>query len=190
MLPHAYSVTINWAPPVSFPSFHFGPGFLLRHTLQTCDSYETAVRTLTRTPLSTSVFFTVCGTEKDQACVIERTQQQAAVRSMTGLVLAQANHHVAARFARNNEELEVVEGEEEFSLEGSTCRADTLCRLLSAIRSPSTLRYAAEVLDIPPVLNKLTCQQMVFCPRTGEVGVWRRADPMDSKPASLESRES
>jgi hypothetical protein len=32
------------------------------------------------------------------------------------------------------------------------------------------------VLDIPPVLNKFTCQQMVFCPRTGEVAVWRRAE--------------
>jgi hypothetical protein len=128
------------------------------------------------------VFFTVCGTEKDQACVIERTPQQASVRSKTGAVLAQANHHVAARFAQNNEELrEVVQGEEEFSLEGSTCRADTLSRLLSAIRSPSTLRNAAEVLDIPPVLNKLTCQQMAFCPRTGEVAVWRRADPMNSR---------
>jgi hypothetical protein len=67
MLPHAYSVTINWAPPVSFPSFDFGPAFLLRDTLETCDSYNAAVRTLSETRLSTSVFFTVCGTTKDQA---------------------------------------------------------------------------------------------------------------------------
>ena len=177
MLPHAYSVTINWAPPASFPSFEFGPAFLLRDTLETCDSYEAAVRTLTQTPLSTSVFFTICGTEKDQACVVERTQQQASIRPMTGPALVQANHHVAGRFARNNEELrEVVEGEEEFSLEGSGCRADVLTKALTEIHSPCTLRSAAEVLDIPTVRNKLTCQQMVFCPRTGEVTVWRRAE--------------
>jgi hypothetical protein len=177
MLPHAYSVTINWAPPASFPSFDFGPAFLLRDTLETCDSYDAAVRALTQTPLSTSVFFTICGVEKHQACVIERTQRQAAVRPMTGPVLVQANHHVADRFARNNEDLrEVEEGEEEFSIEGSGCRADTLARALTELPSPCTLRSAAEVLDVPTVLNKLTCQQMVFCPRTGEAAVWRRAE--------------
>src|SRR5262249_12111346 len=77
MLPHAYSVTINWAPPVAFPCFDFGPAFLVRDTLETCDSYDAAVRTLTETRLSTSVFFTVCGTARDQACVIERTQREA-----------------------------------------------------------------------------------------------------------------
>jgi hypothetical protein len=175
MLPHAYSVTINWAPPAAFPSFDYGPAFLLRETLETCDGYDAAVRTLTQTPLSTSAFFTVCGAEKDQACIIERTQHQAAVRPMTGPVSVQANHHVAGRFATNNEDLrKVVEGEEEFSLEGSGCRADTLTKSLTELHSPWTLRSAAEVLDIPTVLNKLTCQQMVFCPQTGDVSVWRR----------------
>jgi hypothetical protein len=32
----------------------------------------------------------------------------------------------------------------------------------------------ANVLDIPTVLNEDTCQQMVFCPATGDVQVWRR----------------
>jgi acid ceramidase len=64
MLPGAYSVTINWAPPEAFPSFDFGPAFLLRDTLETCDGYDAAVETLTRTQLSTSVFFAVCGTER------------------------------------------------------------------------------------------------------------------------------
>jgi len=177
MLPNAYSVTINWAPPAAFPSFDFGPAFLLRDTLETCDTYDAAVRTLTQTSLSTSVFFTICGTEKDQACVIERTQRAAAVRPMSGPVLVQANHHAAGQFARNNEELrEVVEGEEEFSLEGSGCRLDTLAKALTEIGLPCPLEKAAKVLDIQTVLNKLTCQQMVFCPRGGDVMVWRRAD--------------
>jgi hypothetical protein len=175
MLPYAYSVTINWAPPAALPSFDFGPAFLVRATLETCDSYDAAVRALEQTALSTSVFFTLCGTEKGQACVIERTQHQAVVRPMTGPVLVQANHHIARRFARNNEELrDVVEGEEEFSLEGSGCRADTLARALAEIQSPCPFRSTAEVLDTPTVLNKLTCQQMVFCPRTDEVAVFAR----------------
>jgi hypothetical protein len=177
MLPHAYSVTINWAPPAAFPSFDFGPTFLLRDTLETCDNYDAAVRMLSQTRLSTSVFFTVCGTEKDQACVIERTQREAAVRPLTGAALVQANHHVAGCFVKNNEDLhDVAEDEEEFSIEGSSLRADILSKALAEIGLPCLLENAAHVLDIPSVLNKFTCQQMVFCPRSGGVQVWRRAE--------------
>jgi hypothetical protein len=96
-----------------------------------------------------------------EACVIERTQRAAAVRPIPGPVLVQANHHGAGRFAGTNEELRaVVEGEEEFSLAGSGCRADTLAGALAELPLPWTLGRAAEVLSTPTVLNKLTCQQM------------------------------
>ena len=146
MLPHAYSVTINWAPPVAFPSFDFGPAFLLRDTLETCDSYEAAVQTLTHTRLSTSVFFTVCGTVKDQACIIERTQCDAAVRKMAGPVLVQANHHVAGRFIKNNEDiLEGEDNEDLFSLAGSGKRADSLFNALAELPVVCTTDAAANV---------------------------------------------
>jgi hypothetical protein len=177
MRPGGYSATINWAPPAGFPTFDFGPAFLLRDTLETCDTYDAAVRVLTRTQLSTSVFFTVCGTEPGQACVVERTQRASAVREMTGPALTQANHHVAGRFARNNEPIrEAEEGEEEFSLAGSTARADALRGALEGLAPTATPEAAAGALDTATVLNKFTCQQMVFCPRTSEVSVWRRAE--------------
>src|SRR5262245_18734135 len=177
MLPRAYSVTINWAPPVAFPCFEFGPAFLLRDVLETCDGYDAAVRTLTETPLSTSVFFTVCGTAQGQACVIERTQRDAVVRPMEGPALVQANHHVARRFVRNNADiLEGEAGDDVFSLEGSGRRADTLCRALVETSSTCTLDTAANALNRATVLNQDTCQQMVFCPAIGEVKVWRRAE--------------
>jgi hypothetical protein len=177
MLPEVYSVTINWAPPVAFPTFDFGPAFLLRDTLETCDSYDAAVRTLRETRLSTSVFFTVCGTAQDQACVIERTQQQAVVRPMPGPVLVQANHHVAGRFHKNNEDLlEGSQDEDVFSLAGSSKRADTLGRALTEIHLPCTLDKVANVLNMETVLNQDTCQQMVFVPSSGEMKVWRRVE--------------
>ncbi len=170
-------MTINWAPPASFPSFDFGPTFLLRDTLETCDSYDAAVRTLSETRLSTSVFFTICGTVKDQACVIERTPREAVVRSMTGPVLVQANHHVAGQFGENNEDIrEAEEGEEVFSLDGSGRRADILAGSLTELGLPCNLENTARVLDLPTVLNTFTCQQMVFCPATGDVRVWRRVE--------------
>jgi hypothetical protein len=170
MLPGAYSVTINWAPPASMPTFEFGPAFLLRHTLENCDGYSAAVEKLRRTTLSTSVFFTVCGTEPGQACVIERTQQKAAVREMAGPALAQANHHVAARFVRNNDVLPEVEVEGFH--EDSGLRAESLCRALTELGRSPTLDDLTRTLNVPPVFNQYTVQQMMFVPRTGEVRVW------------------
>jgi len=40
--------------------------------------------------------------------------------------------------------------------------------------SSAALETAAQTLSTVPVLNKDTCQQMVFCPATGEIKVWRR----------------
>jgi hypothetical protein len=171
MLPGAYSVTINWAPPAAMSSFEFGPAFLLRNTLETCDSYGAAVEALRRTRLSTSVFFTICGTERGQACVIERTQRAAAVREMDGPALAQANHHVAARFVRNNKVLREVE--EEGFHEDSGRRAAALDRALAEAGPIHSLDEVAGLLNVPPVFNRYTVQQMAFCPRTGDVRVWR-----------------
>jgi hypothetical protein len=176
MLPRAYSVTINWAPPVALPCFDFGPAFLLRDTLETCDSYDAAVRTLTETALSTSAFFTVCGTARDQACAIERTQREAVVRPMPGPVLVQANHHVAGRFAENNEDIREGAAGDVFSLAGSGTRADILSRALTEIPAPCPLDTVAGALNGATVLNPDTCQQMVFCPQRGEVKVWRRIE--------------
>jgi hypothetical protein len=177
MLPHGFSATINWAPPVAFPSFDFGPTFLLRDVLETCDTYDQAVARLTKTPLAASVFFTVCGLEKDQACVIERTQRDAVVRPPIDGVIVQTNHHVAGRFARNNEDIrKVPEGEEEFSVDGSTQRTNILSRALAQLPPSCALEASAQTLDIPTVLNKFTVQQMVFCPRTGDVRVWRNVN--------------
>jgi hypothetical protein len=177
MLPGAYSATINSAPPVAFPSFDFGPAFLLRDTLETCDGYEAAARVLTQTRLSTSVFFTICGTEKDQACVIERTQRDAAVRSLAGPVLVQANHHVVSRFAKNNEDiLEREDDKEVFSLAGSSQSAETLTQALAELPAACAPDTVANSLNRRPVLNPDTCRQMVFCPGSGEVKVLRRTE--------------
>ena len=174
MLPGAYSVTINWAPPAALPNFEFGPGFLLRDVFETCDTFAAAVERLQNTPLSTSVFYTVCGTEKNQACVIERTQRGAAVRPFANPALVQANHHIAPTFAKNNEAIREVPPEEEvFSIDGSSKRVTIMQERLAALPSACSLEAAAAPLDIPTVLNSQTCQKMVFCPASGEIKVWR-----------------
>ena len=177
MLPHGYSVTINWAPPAGFPTFDFGPSFLLRDVLETCDTYSAAVERLAHTPLSASVFFTVCGIEPDEACVIERTRKDVAIRPLEGPVLVQANHHRVEKFSRNNDAIRQVPPEEEvFSLDGSTKRVNILQSALAALPANSTPENASAPLAIPTVFNSQTIQKMVFCPQTGELKLWRLVD--------------
>jgi hypothetical protein len=174
MVPGAYSVTINWAPPKGMPMFVFGPTFFLRDVLETCDSYDAACELIKTTELSTSAFFTVCGIERGQACVIERTRDAAAVRAIGDEPLVQANHHIAPDFAANNEAIREVPPEEEvFSIDGSTKRVNILRDGLAALPAATSLAAAAGPLDVPTVLNSQTCQKMVFCPKSGEIIVWR-----------------
>jgi hypothetical protein len=172
MLPGAYSVTINWAPPAGFPTFDFGPTFLLRDILEKCDTFDAVVKTLRDTRLSTSVFFTICGAEKGQACVIERTQREAVIRPIKDGVVAQANHHVGQKFVKNNKTLAEVEEE---SFEGdSVCRVEALDRALRELPASCSLDDLTVLLNCPPVLNQYTCQQMILCPTSGAVHVWPR----------------
>jgi acyl-CoA:6-aminopenicillanic acid acyl transferase len=178
MLPHRYSVTINWAPPIAMPSFDFGPAFLLRETLEECDRYDEAVDVLTRTPLSTSVFYTVVGVEKGQACVIERTQSEAVIRQAGASVLVQANHHVAEQFSQHNQGIaETEEGEVESTYADSQRRAATLEEGLKNCSSLSSLAEFVDVIEQAPVLNEATYQKMIICPSSGEIKVWRRLEP-------------
>ena len=167
MLPGAYSATINWAPPEGRPTFDFGPAFLLREVLESCDTFQDAVFALKNTKLAMPVFFTVCGTKKGEACVVERTRTQASVRKLTGEVLTQANHHMSKRFVGRNNDIDntvFIDSEK---------RAATLERGLKKVGDAKTLAQAAKPLRVPPVRNDESYQQMVFAPRTGDIHVWR-----------------
>lgn len=173
MLPGAYSVTLNWAPPTRLPRFQWGPAFLLRVVLETCDTYDDAVAALADAELATSVFFLVAGTRRGEACIIERTPDVAAVREMRGDVLVGANHHVARKFLRHNDG--IAEGTDEYFslLETSEERADVLERELRVVRPGVGIDDVARCLDVDPVCNDDSYQQMAFCPRTGALRAWR-----------------
>jgi hypothetical protein len=180
MRPGGYSVTINWAPPASrdLPSFRdFGPAFLLRDVLESCDTYADALDVLQKTRLATSVFFTVCGTEPGEACVIERSPRVHQTRDLSSgaSAVVQTNHHLAPRLVKNNAMVAQLEDAE--FLADSGVRAQVMQK---ALEGHDTTCDIARVLDLPPVLNSDTVQKMVFCPRTGEVRVWRRVAPANA----------
>jgi len=165
MVPGAYSVTVNHAPAVGRINFKTGPLFLLRQVLETCDTYDKAVHKLSCTKLAVPVFFTVCGAARGQACVIERTQSDAAIREFDKVPLVQSNDFTSDKFSGI--------GAEDYGTEDSRVRSLALAGALADVGHKG-LKEIASCLDIEPVLNIETQQQMAFCPATGEMQVWRR----------------
>jgi hypothetical protein len=177
MVPGAYSVTINWAPPASWPMFFLGPLFALREVVDTCGQFHEAVNFLKTRKFSSSVFFTVCGTKPGEGCVVECvkkglfTEQKRRVRVMGDGPLVQTNHYQHQDLATFNP----PSPETRSMLEAtSRARAERLKANLSALPANATIDDARACLETPPVQNEESCQQMVFSPATGEVGVWIR----------------
>jgi hypothetical protein len=127
-------------------------------------------------PVSSNVFFTVCGARKGEACVIERMPNAAVVRRYRGSPLVQANHFNSRRFAGHNKYIMGADDEDTTSLlEDSLARQAALESSLAAL--PAHMRSlddGATVLARAPVLNDQTLQRMIFCPRSGAMEVWRR----------------
>jgi len=173
MVPGGYSVSINYAPPSQLPVPHqWGPAFLLREVLETCDTYREAVTMLRDTPLSTPVFFTVCGIKPGLATVIERLRGDARLRRMRDGLLVQANHHVARAFRSNNAIFEQEDEDGASIIEFSRMRHEALARALRRVPKSADIDRAAETLDVDDVLNDDTHQQVAFCPATGEWRAW------------------
>ena len=96
MMSWGLSWPVDWAVGRArvFRSSHALPAHLLRQVFESCATYDEAKRVLVETPLCIPAFFTLAGTEPGEGCVIERTQERAAVRDMPAAV---ANHWVALR---------------------------------------------------------------------------------------------
>jgi hypothetical protein len=61
------------------------PAHLLRHVFETCRTYAEARRALTETPLALPVLFLLAGREPDEACVIERIEDDVVVHDGPGV---------------------------------------------------------------------------------------------------------
>lgn len=60
------------------------PAHLLRHVFETARSYDEAKKLLANTPVALPVIYTLTGISAHQACVIERTENDAAIREIEG----------------------------------------------------------------------------------------------------------
>jgi hypothetical protein len=189
--PGKYSVTINWAQSsgATIPWLKQDPTLLVRHVLETCDSYEQAVDRLANTEVGAPVYYTVCGAEAGQGCVIEVAhigllRQQVNVRRLDEKRpwLVQTNHYdengalgrqnipqrIPAQPKWEEELLEISSRERRRVMEASVAGA--------IAQSSASVPQLVESIRVLPVQNIHTVQQMVLHPQSGQLQVWAGVD--------------
>jgi len=191
--PGKYSITINWAQSRSaiVPWAKQDPTLLVRHVLETCDSYDDAVRQLANTEVGAPVYYTVCGANDGDGCIIEVAhvglfRQRSNIRHLDNgrQWLVQTNHydesgalggqnkpqHYPPQPKWEEESLEVSSRERRRVMEASIASAVT--------HGNVPLAQLVESIRIPPVQNVHTVQQMVLHPRSGRAWIWAGVDPI------------
>ena len=174
MLPGAWSASINWAPPVGRPTLDWGPAFLLRETLESCDSYREAVAELRSARLSCSVFFVVAGAAPGEGCVIERTPRDSAVRRLRDGSVVAANHFMSRRLARLNAGIREEDEDGAAIYWDGEEREQVLKHQIAELPRGVSLAQAALALRKRPVSSIETTQRIVMRPGSGEWRAWRR----------------
>jgi hypothetical protein len=156
-VPGAYSVAINQAPASQRPRLNMSAATLVREVLADCDTYDEAVYSLSRTPLAAPVFFSVCGVEDGQGCVIERGATDYRIRRLRrGGTLVLTNHHEVKAFeSRNRMDQELMDD--------SCDRYNQVQDLLEEPRK--TLKGMLEQIAKFPTFSNFTVQRMAFNPR-------------------------
>ena len=173
-----FSVTMNWAPPEDTPILRttgYSPPFLLREVLEKARTFDAALEMLSKTCLSGSVFFTLCGTKKGQACLIERTTEGYNIIPMgRSGVLAQTNHFQTKEYRWLNEDNGHDEDGDIYNIAHSKLRASKLEKSVSKLGELKDLASYRKPLTLTEVENGDTCQQMVFAPAKSEYRLWRK----------------
>jgi hypothetical protein len=105
------------------------PAHLLRQVFETAASYDEAKELLSKTPVSVPVIYTLAGTKAGEGCVIERLENDFAVRELaqTGTAVSATNHFQTVLsylgsywMERSNHSHERYEQSKSFTAEGLT----------------------------------------------------------------------
>lgn len=162
-----FSATINYAPPDGLGP-QWPSTFLLRSVFEHCSQFSEAREMIMETDVAASSFFTLCGLDKDDAVVIEKTRLRPTLcRRMT-----------------HSDEESIIQTNNFMLPENSDLNAGFSDLLASSQERHEWARLAllgleigeisdiAEALSGAPVLNSETVQQMILAARSGRA-LWR-----------------
>lgn len=139
------------------------PDHLLRHVFETAADFSQAKVLLETTPVARPVIFTLVGCRPGECCVIERTEEAAAVRTTHTVV---ANDWMPARpdWEARMAAVDLLHGSSDRAAAANRAREDQLAGFSGAVsRSFDWVR--------PPVLNPYTRLALAMSPAEGRLAV-------------------
>jgi hypothetical protein len=129
------------------------------------------VHRLSHAPLATSAFYTVCGVQPGEACIIERTAEGHIKRPLINGVEAQSNHFVSKQLVHLNEELNAYADDPLIVGDSSLIRRAEMLQRLQPANVVNDLGNFLDILSASHINNSETVQRMVFCPGKGQLVV-------------------
>lgn len=191
--PGCFAIVINWAPEHGIPGLDLDPTHRLREIAEdvAIDSYDKAVAAITshQHDIGADAFFTVAGTKPEEMCVVERkgSSNTSWIRKPAASkhILVQTNHYDPAGeigiHLRDELKPALPEGEDGYCLgtaDTTLVRQKALTDALATLSGESDMWDALHTcLNIVPVLNNDTRQQMVMHIASGEIRAWREVTP-------------
>jgi len=191
--PGRFAIVINWAPEHGMPGLDLDPTHRLREIAEdvAIDSYDQAVAAITshQHDIGADAFFTVAGTKPGEMCVVERkgSSNTSWIRKPADAkhILVQTNHYDPAGEIgiHIGDELKpaLPEDEDGYCLgtaDTSLVRQTVLADALATLSGESDMWDALHAcLNIVPVRNNDTRQQMVMHIASGEIRAWREVTP-------------
>jgi len=153
-----FSITLNAVWSNDTPEFAIPVVYLIRTVLESAKDFDEAVAILSETPIASDCLLMVCGTNKGEMVVIERTPNRHALRwSENGRLFVTNDYKLIDR-------TETSAGN---PLAATSCgRYNRMNALTIGIENTDEAIF--NVLNDSDVKMEITMQQMYFIPRTGK----------------------
>lgn len=149
---NAYSITLNAVLSDESPNFALPVTLLIRQVLEFEEDFDSAVKSLCETPIASDCLLMIVGKEADQACVIERTPTNFAIRSPENNQLIVTNDYKKLNGVKLSNDV----------LQDTSCgRYDKVKELVSQDPPGDEAAYF-QILSNQDVKMNITVQQMVF----------------------------
>lgn len=181
-----FSVAINYAPWKRSAKLKSDPTFLIRKLLEdeSITTYKHALENVKAWQIGSPCFISLCGVQKDEACVIELGSKDVHVRCIDEKgFLIQTNHYdlQSSPFTEHNEEpytqdMSEKQWYESELLNNSQKRCFMLTQALQEDIDTSMQERLISLYKEVPVLNYETAQWVLMKPKSGNIEVYSCID--------------
>ena len=182
--PHCFSVSINYRllnksrfnNILKTLTLSWPVSYAVRHALESCYSYETAVEYFKKVPLISPVYITVCGVKKNEGCLITRNPEKTEhfisldnLQSEEDSKLIYLAKDLGFILQTNCDWWLVENINDDDTIMSSRKRVESAIKSFKELNSIDEEEIANTIFLKPPIVNQLTIYITAMCPKNGYI---------------------